>query len=81
MTLTEKLLKKAENSEALSGYRDWITYFKKEDRQLNKETVYFYNVQPGSAPTIQASGNRRATTAHFEIGTIIRADGSLYLIH
>ena len=30
MTLTEKLLKKAENSEALSGYRDWITYFKKE---------------------------------------------------
>lgn len=69
------------SSELLKSVAVTVTYFKKEDRQLNKETVNFYNVQPGSAPVLNTSGNRRATTAHFEIGTIVRADGSLYLIH
>jgi len=69
------------SAELLKSVAINITYFKKEDRQLSKETIYFYNVLPGSAPTIQAAGSRRATSAHFEIGTIIRGDGSLYLIH
>ena len=58
-----------------------ITYYKKGDRPLNKETVYCYNVAPATTPVVTVAGNRRATAARFEIGTISRADGSLYLIH
>jgi len=69
------------SSEILKSVAVTIQYFKREGRPLNKETIYFYNVQPGSAAVLNASGNRRATSAQFQIGTIIRADGSLYLIH
>lgn len=69
------------SSETLKSVTVAITYFKKENRQLGKETVYFYNVEPGTAPVITISGNRKATDARFEIGAITRADGSLYLIH
>lgn len=69
------------SGETLKSVAVTITYFKKEDRQLGKETVHFYNVLPATAPVISISGNRRATAARFEIGTITRADGSLYLIH
>lgn len=69
------------SSEILKSVAVVITYFKKEDRQLSKETVYFYNVQPATARVVKAIGNRRATSARFAIGAITRADGSLYLIH
>jgi hypothetical protein len=58
-----------------------VTFLKKENRQLGNQTVYFYNVQPATAPVITITGNRRATTARFQINTITRSDGSLYLIH
>ena len=69
------------SSETLKSVSVVITYLRKENRQIGKETVYFYNVQPATAPVAKIAGNRRATTAQFEIGTITRADGSLYLIH
>lgn len=58
-----------------------VTYYKKEDRPVSKETLSFYNVQPASAPAIKANPNRKAASARFQIGAITRADGSLYLIH
>ena len=69
------------SSEVLKTVAVTITYFRKRDRPAGKETVYFYDVQPASAPVITISGNRKATSARFQIGTITRADGSLYLIH
>ncbi|HUP13477.1 MAG TPA: hypothetical protein VM187_14735 [Niastella sp.] len=69
------------SSELLKSVAVTITYLKKEVRELNRETVHFYNVQPGSIAVLTASGNRRATSVRFDIGTITRADGSLYLIH
>ena len=69
------------SSELLKTVSVVVSYYKKEDKLLDKEMVYFYNVQPGTAPVINAAGNRRATSVHFDIGTITRADGSLYLIH
>lgn len=81
-TITATQVKLQNNSnETLKSVAVAITYFKKEDRELKRELVYFYNVVPGSASVITASGNRRATSASFAIGTITRADGSLYLIH
>jgi len=69
------------SSELLKTVSVVVSYFKKEDKLLDKEMVYFYNVQPGTAPVINAAGNRRATSVQFDIGTITRADGSLYLVH
>lgn len=69
------------SNELLKSVSVVVNYFKKEDRPVGKETVYFYNVAPGNAPIVNATGNRKATSVRFEIGTIIRSDGSLYLIH
>jgi hypothetical protein len=69
------------STETLKTVAVSVTYYKKGNRQLSKETVYFYNVEPATTPVITVSGYRRATAARFEIGTITRADGSLYLIH
>lgn len=69
------------SSETLRSVAVVITYFKKEDRRLSTETVYFYNVFPKTASSLTADGNRKATSAQFEIGAITRADGSLYFIH
>jgi hypothetical protein len=69
------------SSEVLKSVAVTITYFKKNERPAGKETVYFFDVPPASAPVITISGNRKAASARFQIGTITRADGSLYLIH
>jgi hypothetical protein len=69
------------SSEVLKSVAVTVTYFKKNERPAGKETVYFFDVPPASAPVITISGNRKAASARFQIGTITRADGSLYLIH
>jgi hypothetical protein len=69
------------SSEVLKTVTVTITYLRKNERPAGKEAVYFYDVQPASAPVITITGNRKATSARFQIGTITRADGSLYLIH
>ncbi len=69
------------SAETLKSVAVRITYLKKENREIGSETVYFYNVAPAASPVATVSGNRRATSARFEIGTITRSDGSLYLIH
>jgi hypothetical protein len=69
------------SSEVLKSVSVIITYYKKNERPVGKETVYFYDVQPATAPVIKANGNRKAVSFHLQIGAITRADGSLYLIH
>jgi hypothetical protein len=69
------------SAETLKSVAVTVTYYKKEDRALSHETIYYYNVQPGSAPVIHVTPGRKATSVRFEIGTITRADGSLYIIH
>lgn len=70
------------STETLKSVAVMITYLKKEEKPLHKETVYFYNVPPSGTPVLSvAPKSRRAVAARVEIGTITRADGSLYLIH
>jgi hypothetical protein len=69
------------SSETLKLVTVTVTYLRKEDRPFKKETLSFYNVQPATTPVITIAGNRRATSARVEIGSITRADGSLYFIH
>jgi hypothetical protein len=47
-----------------------IFYYKQNDRLFDKETVYFTNIQPGGSFTLNTSGNRKASSARFELGKI-----------
>jgi len=47
-----------------------IFYYKKGDRLFDKETLYFNNIQPGSSMTLSRPGNRKATTARFQLGQV-----------
>jgi hypothetical protein len=68
------------SAETLKSVAVTVTYYKKENRALPPETIYYYNVQPNSAPVIHVTPGRKATSVRFEIGAITRADGSLYFI-
>lgn len=55
-----------------------VFYYKEGSRLLDKETVYFNNVQPGETLTLTAPGNKKAASATYQLG-LISTDGGLYV--
>lgn len=53
-------------------------FYYKDNRPVGKETVYFNNVPPGGSLTLTAPGNRRASSATYQLG-LISSEGSLYV--
>lgn len=51
-----------------------VFYYKKGDRLFDKETVYFNNVAPHQLQTLMLPGNRRASSAQFQLGMVIGAN-------
>ena len=47
-----------------------VYYYKKGEKLLNKETVYFSNLYPNQSLTKSIAGNQRATSARFQLGAI-----------
>lgn len=47
-----------------------VYYYKKGEKLLNKETVYFSNLYPRQSLTKSIAGNQRATSARFQLGAI-----------
>ena len=47
-----------------------VFYYKKRERLFEKETLYFNNVYPQNALTLSTSGNKKAVSAHFQLGLI-----------
>jgi hypothetical protein len=55
-----------------------VFYYKEDDRLLGKETVYFTDIRPGENLSVTAPGNKRASSATYQLG-LISADGGLYV--
>lgn len=53
-------------------------FYYKDDRLLDKKTVYFNDVQPGESLRLTAPGNRRASSATYQLG-LISSEGGLYV--
>jgi hypothetical protein len=47
-----------------------VFYYKKGERLLDKETLYFSNIRPGNSYTVSKPGNRKAVFARFELGEL-----------
>lgn len=47
-----------------------VYYYRKGEKLLNKETVYFSNLYPKQSLTKSIAGNHKATSARFQLGTI-----------
>lgn len=55
-----------------------VFYYQDGDRLLDKETVYFNDIAPGEGFTVTAPGNKRASSATYQLG-LISSDGGLYV--
>lgn len=53
-------------------------FYYKDERLLDKKTVYFNDVQPGESLRLTAPGNRRASSATYQLG-LISSEGGLYV--
>lgn len=51
-----------------------VFYYKKGDRLIDKETLYFTDIGPGNAYTVSKPGNRKAIFARFELGVLTAAN-------
>jgi hypothetical protein len=52
-----------------------VFYYKEDNRLVDKETVYFNNVQPGESIVQTAPGNRKASSATYQLGLISTGNG------
>jgi hypothetical protein len=55
-----------------------VFYYRDGDHLLDKETVYFNDIAPGESFTVTAAGNKRASSATYQLG-LISSDGGLYV--
>ena len=65
-----ELVVKNNSKEVLKTVSVDVYYYKKGEKLLNKETVYFSNLYPKQSITKSIVGNQRATSARFQLGTI-----------
>lgn len=56
-----------------------VLYYRKEDKVVTRERLYFMNVPPQGTSTIAAPVNRKATSARLQLGLVTRQDGSFYI--
>jgi hypothetical protein len=47
-----------------------VFYYKKGERLLDKETIYFSDIGPGNSYTLTKPGNKKAVSARFELGEL-----------
>lgn len=47
-----------------------VFYYKKGDRLLDKETLFFNDIGPGNAYTVSKPANKKAVSARFELGEL-----------
>lgn len=52
-----------------------VFYYRKGDKLFDKETVYFNNVHPHQSQTLSIPGNKKATSARFQLGVVTGTDG------
>lgn len=47
-----------------------VFYYKKGDRLVDSETIYFSDISPGNSSTLNKQGSKKAVTARFELGEL-----------
>lgn len=47
-----------------------VYYYKKGNRFIDKETLFFTDIEPGNAYTVSKPGNKKAVSARFELGEL-----------
>ena len=47
-----------------------VFYYKKGERLIDKETLFFNDIGPGNAYTVSKPGNKKAVSARFELGEL-----------
>lgn len=57
-----------------------VFYYRDQDQLVAKETLYFNNLRPQDVLTLQAPGNRKASTARYQLGLISSEEGALYVV-
>jgi hypothetical protein len=65
-----EVMVKNNSKEVLKTVSVDVYYYKKGEKLLNKETVYFSNLHPRQSLTKSIAGNQRASSARFQLGTI-----------
>ena len=67
---TVEVVVKNNSKEVIKSVSVDVFYYKKGEKLLNKETVYFSNLYPKQSITKSIVGNQRATSARFQLGVV-----------
>ncbi len=68
------------STEILKNVTVNILYYKKGEKLLDTKTIYFKEVQPQSSASFSTLADNRSVAARYQIASIVREDGSLYLM-